>query len=287
MLTVESLRATVAAGDVPVHPRVLLGDEREAVRTVAAEMLARDMTVREMSAAIGFRSVKSAEEFCRVCGLAPTAAAKQRVMAAFAEAGRAAVAAKSDAQLAKHRDAIISMTRAGQSAKEIGRTIGLGNKVVQALLKRIRATTPLPRHAADHSVGRLNAERRAEQARKIRALLDQGMSGNAAAKAIGMDHKTVHRLMAKHGWRAKSAPVRAEQQVITPHKRNPFLTRGQQANADVQRRFLGTKFNRVVVAPPSREEAERAVAEFLAKRSVTVCASVRVDIPSNFGERWT
>jgi hypothetical protein len=71
---------------------------------------------------------------------------------------------------------------------------------------------------------------------------------------------------------------------MTP-ARNPFLTAGQQANVDaVKARFW--IYARTYLPPPTREEADRLVAEFIERRNVTVCPPAVVVEPSNAGVKW-
>lgn len=134
-------------------------------------------------------------------------------------------------------------------------------------------------------------ERQARQAEELRELA-QRMPVRFAARQMGLTDREGDRLAYKFGIRSPVVclpPRRATSQVIQhtpqsrsvvavevsakPMGRNPRMTPAQQANADRMRQHTGWLLSGPAVRypAPSREEAERLIAEAIAAGKVTKC----------------
>ena len=174
---------------------------------------------------------------------------------------------------------------------------------------------------------RRHAEREEESQRNaeiLRAKLAEGFSVRAAAAALGWSRAKAKEIASKFGLKADPATIkRAELQgarkagaVIAERtrkppkppkeprakaapkpkpepvrlERNPFLSAAQQASVDRHKeRCWASASNRRLaeMGPPTRDEADRLVAEFIARRGVTVCPpAAPVLEPINSGARW-
>lgn len=303
MLTVESLRATVAAGEVPVLPRALRGAEQQAMVEAMRSLLAEHHTVADAARMLGFRSHKTGQEFARTHSLKPTEESARRQAAAFAAAGNKARSDRIAAERAGYDDKIRAMRADGHTYKEIAAALGLLHAQVNRAIGRLayrgiampKVVKPKPPRSPNAERRRVkdaaaNA-RRTAMARQIAECVSAGLTVFQIAERMRLDVARVSRICARHGWRPNGqAAAKPTVTAPPPHPprsaNNPFLTPAQQANVDTQRARTFKQAMRVKLPPPTREEADRAIAEFLARRPITVCASVRVDIPSNFGERW-
>jgi hypothetical protein len=178
----------------------------------------------------------------------------------------------------------------------------------------VRATTtpkapPAPKVNKTHQ----RQIERAEIAEQMRALVERGLPIRTAGRQLGLSKTKAdtiaraaaikHDPMALKNWRAARAAERnavqaAERRKAKPAKPpaaaplappNPKRTRAQQRQANlIKSREWRRRDTRLQALPaPSRDEADALVAQFLARRSVTVCPpAAEVQEPHNSGVGW-
>lgn len=274
MLTIESLRATVAAGEVPTLP-IKTTEVRLILATVMRELMAQELiTVAEAARRVGIRDNKLASKLAREHGLRTSPAA----MAAFAARGHAAQAAKA----AKHDAEIERLRKSGMLREAIAERVGLTVDQVRRALGRLGLT-------GVRVVG-IATERRAPMVEELKTAITAGASLSQAAKQVGVTAGAAAGMLSRAGVRVAHLrpalpPARnANGTPRAPRQKIIRATPKQLAALQAQRTVMTANYSRrTYVPPPSREEAERAVAEFLAKRSITVCPSPVVEGPNNFG----
>ena len=274
MLTVKSLRATVAAGEVPTLP-IKTAEVRLILATVMRELLAAELiTVAEAARRVGIRDDKLASKLAREHGLRTSPAA----MAAFAARGHAAQSAKA----AKHDAEIERLRKSGMFREDIAKRVGLTVDQVRRALGRLGLT-------GVRVVG-VATERRAPVVEELKTAIIAGASLSQAARKVGVTAGAAAGLLSRAGVRIANLrpalpPVRNSDGTPRPRVQKVLrATPKQLAALETQRAVMTANYSRrTYVPPPTREEADRAVAEFLARHSITVCPSPVVEGPNNFG----
>lgn len=310
VLTPDALRATIAAGQVPVLPKVMSPAESQAAAIVMRELMdERAITAVQAGMLLGYRSKSAACSLAKRYDIKTSDAVLAAVRARNAIAGRAV-------QQAKHQALRIDLDAKVQALREQGKThaemkaeLGINRTTLErsctrlgavnnrsvankaAWAKRKAARTDPTFEERRRAKVEENRQRRVAMVRQIAELLGEGLNMQQVARQMGVNRKTVEGACAKYQLRAAAAPKpkpAPEPEPRAPLYNNPFLTPAQRANVDVQRGVLGRRFNsKKNLPPPTREEADRAVAEFLARRSVTVCPpAARIETPCNAGVMW-
>lgn len=192
--------------------------------------------------------------------------------------------------------AVAAALAEGKSRAEMMEALGLSYWQVDEAVRRTGA------RVLDTTVARMRAEanklfiQRGRERRKEVVRLAATLDPAAIATRIGITRARVYEILREEGLAAGATkPAKAAKPAAKPPAAaplappNPYRTAAQQQQVD---RIKAQTWRRQdarlqALGPPSREEADALVAQFLARRSVTVCPpAAEVQEPHNSGVGW-
>lgn len=130
---------------------------------------------------------------------------------------------------------------------------------------------------------------------EVRRLAELGHSQREIAKALKLTRHGVSWICGQLGLRMDKAAMKhavarsnrkraGEQRMRAEPRGNPFLTPAQQENVSSHKKRMWGNPTLRALPPPDAEEAARLVAEFIARRGVTVCPpAAEIVVPTNAG----
>jgi len=287
------------------------GNKHEAREAAIKGLIEQGYTKQQAATALGltFWQVDEAMKRARIRVPADVIAQRRRENnSSFIAAGQA------------RRAQVLALAAACDTAA-IAIRVRLSRSRVQEILQQegVSAVSAPAKRPSTARQGRTREEQRAEYAarqealaRDLRALVEGGMPVRTAGRKLGMTKTMANRIARENGikpdplvlknWRAartaerntaRAAAHRAARAEASPAASlapaNPYRTAAQQQQVDrIKAQTWRRRDTRLqALAPPSREEADALVAQFLARRSVTVCPPAgEVQEPHNSGVGW-
>jgi hypothetical protein len=191
--------------------------------------------------------------------------------------------------------AVAALLAEGKSRAETMAALGLTYWQVDEAMRRTGA------RVLNTTVARMRAQanklfiKRGQERRREVVKLAVTLGPAAIAKRIGITRARVYEILREEGLAAgatkpaKPKPIAKPPAAAPLAPPNPYRTAAQQQQVD---RIKAQTWHRrdarlQALAPPTREEADALVAQFLARRSVTVCPpAAEVQQPHNSGVGW-
>lgn len=282
-----------------------IAERRQKAEALREAMIAGDLTVAEAARAIGI-SERRGHKIATAYGLRASPEAVARRKAAFsAEAAKLGLQRSLEAR----RDYFARMSQAAVVA-----ALGVSANAVARVLHGWRKPRPetqmrAPKPPSVPKAQKMEQRRiqRAEIAKQMRVFVERGMPVRMAGRKLGISRKAAERIATEHGikadpltlknWRAanaarqraaQTARRQAEQIPAAPAPANPRLSAAQQDNVRRVKAGWWKGDPRLrLLPPPSRDEADALVRDFLARRGATICPPAgEVIIPGNSGVGW-
>lgn len=184
----------------------------------------------------------------------------------------------------ERREYFRQLAKAGTGTTEIARLMGISTTAVHDARRVYGLRSNAPTVAEQ-------VAQRDQQARDLDALLQQGLSVPHAAQKIGITAKRANKLCARYGLKFATNHAHGRGGSMVPKAtRGPGkLTPAQREATDRFRQVSWTiACNKLrVMPPPSREEADRLVAEAIAAGRITICPpAASPEKPMNAGQGW-
>lgn len=182
--------------------------------------------------------------------------------------------------------ALRKLVERGETVRGAGEKLGMSKSVSAQIAKDFGIKSGLGK-MRDTSTRDAHAE-------QMRALLDKGLTIPAAAAQIGIGITNARDIAADYGLQAKPGAVIAARiaglkaSAKQPGERTKAgWTEAQYDAADALRKRIWGNPILASMPPVTDEEAERLVAEFLARKAVTVCPPAATpQLPFNAGQYW-